>query len=182
MASRIRINELLANEELDRRFLVRDTVIAIDDALQWDVLVAETRTANAELLMADRDNAISELELQSIRSRNYPYLNLTAGYGYTHNRYGSGTTRMRGQLGLNAGLQVGFTIFDGNRRREQRNARLNVENTQLTRLRLEQSLMADLSELLAGLPQQPRSDPARTGEPRRGTRKLPDRHGQVSAG
>lgn len=145
VASRIRINELLANEELDRRFLVRDTVIAIDDALQWDVLVAETRTANAELLMADRDNAISELELQSIRSRNYPYLNLTAGYGYTHNRYGSGTTRMRGQLGLNAGLQVGFTIFDGNRRREQRNARLNVENTQLTRLRLEQSLMADLS-------------------------------------
>ena len=70
VASRIRINELLANEELDRRFLVRDTVIAIDDALQWDVLVAETRTANAELLMADRDNAISELELQSIRSRN----------------------------------------------------------------------------------------------------------------
>ena len=40
---------------------------------------------------------------------------------------------------------MGFTIFDGNRRREQRNARLNVENTQLTRLRLEQSLMADLS-------------------------------------
>ena len=145
VASRIRINELLANEELDRRFLVRDTVIAIDDALQWDVLVAETRTANAELLMADRDNAISELELQSIRSRNYPYLNLTAGYGYTHNRYGSGTTRMRGQLGLNAGLQVGFTIFDGNRRREQRNARIGVENAQLTQQRLEQSLRADLS-------------------------------------
>ena len=147
VASRIRINELLANEELDRRFLVRDTVIAIDDALQWDVLVAETRTANAELLMADRDNAISELELQSIRSRNYPYLNLTAGYGYTHNRYGSGTTRMRGQLGLNAGLQVGFTIFDGNRRRELRNARIAVQNARLEREQLEQALRADLSNL-----------------------------------
>ena len=145
ITSRIRINELLANEDLDRRFQVRDTVITIDEALQWDVLSYETRTANAELLIADRDNTISELDLQSIRSRNYPYLNLTAGYGYTHNRYGSGTSRLRSQLGLNAGLQLGFTIFDGNRRREQRNARIQIENTRLTRQQLEQTLLADLS-------------------------------------
>ena len=143
--SRIRINELLANEDLDRRFQVRDTVITIDEALQWDVLSYETRTANAELLIADRDNTISELDLQSIRSRNYPYLNLTAGYGYTHNRYGSGTSRLRSELGMNAGLQLGFTIFDGNRRREQRNARIQIENTRLTRQQLEQTLLADLS-------------------------------------
>ena len=99
ITSRIRINELLANEDLDRRFQVRDTVITIDEALQWDVLSYETRTANAELLIADRDNTISELDLQSIRSRNYPYLNLTAGYGYTHNRYGSGTSRLRSSSG-----------------------------------------------------------------------------------
>ena len=144
-ASRIRINELLANEELDRRIVVHDTVIAIDNDLRWEVLSAQTRETNAALLMADRDNAISELELKSIKSRNYPYLNLTAGYGYTYNRYGTGTNLSRGTLGLNAGVRVGFTIFDGNRRREQRNARINVENTQLTRMQLEQSLMADLS-------------------------------------
>ena len=44
------------------------------------------------------DNVLAELDLKTVQARNYPYLNLTAGYGYTHNRYGSGTTRMRGQL------------------------------------------------------------------------------------
>ncbi len=144
-ASRIRLNELLANEELDRKLHVRDSLIAIDADLEWERLMAQTRETNASLLLADRDNTISELELESIRSRNYPYLKLQAGYGYTHNRYGGGANRSNGTLGLNAGVQVGFTIFDGNRRREQRNARIGIENARLTRMQLEQSLMADLA-------------------------------------
>lgn len=91
-ASRIRLNELLANEELDRKLHVRDSLIAIDADLEWERLMAQTRETNASLLLADRDNTISELELESIRSRNYPYLKLQAGYGYTHNRYGGGQT------------------------------------------------------------------------------------------
>ena len=144
-ASRIRINELLANPDLGREFSVQDTLIVINDRLRWDDLVGKTCETNAELLIADRDNAISELDLKSIRSRNYPYVRLSTGYGYNYNRYGSGTNLARGTLGLNAGVQVGFTLFDGNRRREQRNARITVENTQLTRQRLEQSILADLS-------------------------------------
>lgn len=144
-ASRIRLNELLANEELDRKLHVRDSLIAIDADLEWERLMAQTRETNASLLLADRDNTISELELESIRSRNYPYLKLQAGYGYTHNRYGGEANRSNGTLGLNAGVQVGFTIFDGNRRREQRNARIGIENARLTRMQLEQSLMADLA-------------------------------------
>ena len=144
-ASRIRINELLAHPDLGREFVVHDTLIVINDRLRWDDLVGKTCETNAELLIADRDNAISELDLKSIRSRNYPYVRLSTGYGYNYNRYGSGTNLARGTLGLNAGVQVGFTLFDGNRRREQRNARITVENTQLTRQRLEQSILADLS-------------------------------------
>lgn len=48
-------------------------------------------------------------------------------------------------MGPNVGLRMGFTIFDGNRRREQHNARIEVENAQLSREQLEQSLMADLA-------------------------------------
>ena len=88
---------------------------------------------------------LAELDLKTVQARNYPYLNLTTGYGYTYNRFGNGTTRSRGTLGLNAGVKLGITIFDGNRRREQRNARIDVENAQLTRERLEQSLRANLS-------------------------------------
>ncbi len=144
-ASRIRINELLANEDLNAPLEIRDTVIHVDAALKWDVLLDRMLRTNASLLLSEHDKTLSELDLRSIRARNYPYLNLSAGYGYTLNRYGSGSTRARGSLGLNAGVRMGFTLFDGNRRREQRNARIEVENAELTRRRLEQALEADLS-------------------------------------
>lgn len=143
-ASRIRINELLA-QEVGGRLPIRDTVIEVNGTLRWDALLKQTLRTNASLLLAEHDNTLAELDLKSIRSRNYPYLALSTGYGYTYNRFGGGTTRARGTLGLNAGLKMGFTIFDGNRRREQRNARITVENTQLARQQLEQSLRADLS-------------------------------------
>ena len=144
-ASRIRINELLANDDLNGRLSICDSLIEVNSTLEWDRLEAETRAANASLLLAGHDNTLAELDLKSIRSRFYPYLNLTAGYGYTYNRFGNGATQSRGTLGLNAGVKLGFTIFDGNRRREQRNARITIENTELTRQQLEQSLMANLS-------------------------------------
>ena len=108
-------------------------------------LLAKTLSANASLLMAEHNSSLAELDLKTVLARNYPYVNLTTGYGYTYNRYGTGGNLSRGTLGLNAGVKVGFTIFDGNRRREQRNARIGVENAQLTQQRLEQSLRADLS-------------------------------------
>lgn len=144
-ASRIRINELLANENLDEKLCICDTLIRVNSTLEWDALLEKTLSANASLLMAEHDNTLAELDLKTVQARNYPYVNLTTGYGYSHNRYGSGTNCSRGTLGLNAGVQVGFTIFDGNRRREQRNARIGIDNARLTRQRLEQSLRADLS-------------------------------------
>ena len=144
-ASRIHINELLANENLDEKLCICDTLIRVNSTLEWDTLLEKTLSANASLLMAEHDNTLAELDLKTVQARNYPYVNLTTGYGYSHNRYGSGTNRSRGTLGLNAGVQVGFTIFDGNRRREQRNARIGIDNARLTRQRLEQSLRADLS-------------------------------------
>ena len=44
-------------------------------------------------------------------------------------------------------MTVGFNLFDGNRRRERRNASLAVENARLEREQLEQTLRADLSNL-----------------------------------
>lgn len=144
-ASRIRINELLANEDLNGKLCIRDTLIRVNSTLEWDALLEKTLSANASLLMAEHDNTLAELDLKTVQARNYPYVNLTTGYGYSYNRYGSAANRSRGTLGLNAGVQVGFTIFDGNRRREQRNARISIDNARLTQQQLEQSLRADLS-------------------------------------
>ena len=147
-ASRIRINELLANKDVNEMLCIRDSVIEVNGELKWEELLAQTLDTNASLLLAGHDNVLAELDLKTVQARNYPYLNLTTGYGYTYNGFGNGTTRSRGTLGLNAGVKLGITIFDGNRRREQRNARIDVENAQLTRERLEQSLRANLSNFL----------------------------------
>ncbi|WP_295935728.1 TolC family protein [uncultured Alistipes sp.] len=144
-ASRIRINELLANDEVNNKLAICDSVIVVNSGLEWDRLLERTLSTNSSLLMAEHDSTLAELDLKAVQSRNYPYVNLSTGYGYTYNRYGSGTNLSRGNLGLNAGVKIGFTLFDGKRRREQRNARIEIDNTLLARQQLEQSLRADLS-------------------------------------
>ena len=79
--------------------------------------------------------------------RNYPYLRLNAGYGYTFNKYDVNATRQRSNWGFSGGITIGFNIFDGNRRREKRNASLAIRNAQLEREQVEQALRADLSNL-----------------------------------
>ena len=56
-------------------------------------------------------------------------------------------TKRRNNLGLNFGVTVGFNLFDGNRRREIRNARIAIENAELQQKELTQSLRADISNL-----------------------------------
>lgn len=52
---------------------------------------------------------------------------MNGGYGYTLNKYDISANSRRSNLGLNFGVTVGFNLFDGNRRRELRNARIAVQ-------------------------------------------------------
>ena len=49
---------------------------------------------------------------------------MNGGYGYTLNKYDISANSRRSNLGLNFGVTVGFNLFDGNRRRERKNARM----------------------------------------------------------
>ena len=102
--SRIQLNELMAHEDVDRPFIVEDSLINVS-------------------------------------------AKLNGGYGYTLNKYDISANSRRSNLGLNVGVTVGFNLFDGNRRRELRNARIAVQNARLEREQLEQALRADLSNL-----------------------------------
>ena len=91
-ASRIRLNELMAVDSVDRHILVLDSLIRVDETLDRRELERQMLRANASLLRSAREQTLAELDLQTLRSRNYPYLKLGAGYGYSLNRYGSGST------------------------------------------------------------------------------------------
>ena len=146
--SRIRLNELMALDNIDEQIALKDSVIRPNIFLDEVDLWQSTLASNASLLIAQKNQTLSELDYKKVKSRDYPYVKLNAGYGYTANWYEVGATDLQQRLGLNYGLTVGLNLFDGfTRRRERRNARIQIENSQLKKQELELGLRADMSNL-----------------------------------
>lgn len=145
--SRIQLNELMANKDVDELFIIKDSLISINKIMNFDELWNATLEINASLLKAEQNNTLARLDYKKVCSRDYPYLKMNGGYGYTLNKYDISANSRRSNLGLNVGVTVGFNLFDGNRRRERRNASIAIQNARLEREQVEQSLRADLSNL-----------------------------------
>ena len=146
-ASLIRLNELMANENMTQTVAINDSIIDLNTLLSFDELWQSTLNNNASLLKSEQNKNLASLEMKTVKSRNYPYLKLNAGYGYTLNKYDISSTMQRDNLGFNFGVTMGFNLFDGNRRREIKNARIAIENAQLQQEDMRQTLKADLSNL-----------------------------------
>jgi len=143
----IRLNELMGISTFNQNIQLLDTIPLNTSLIETD-LWQKTLDNNASFLASQKNKTLSELDYKKIRSRNYPYLRVNAGYGYTANWYNSGTTELQQRLGLNYGVTVGVTLFNGmNRQREQRNARISIQNSELRIQDYELGLQADLSNL-----------------------------------
>ncbi len=144
-AAQIRLNELLALEDLSQRFTTADTSINVNPELLFEKLLEETQTKNTSLLIAAKNRTISEYEYKLIVSRSYPYLNASSGYNYSINTFPPGITKNQLTNGLSYGLTLGVSIFDGfNQRRNIRNSSIDVKNKELKYLEIEQGVRADL--------------------------------------
>lgn len=143
----IRLNELLAAKDMNTPLHIADTTITLRQGLNYDTLWQSTLKTNVALLSTEHGKNLAQLDLKSAASRDYPYVKLNANYGYTHNNITQGTTAKRDNWGGNLGVTVGFNLFDGNRRRERRNAQIQLENAELTQTELRQALQADLADL-----------------------------------
>ena len=146
-SSLIRLNELMANDDMDHPITINDSIIDLNTLLTIDDLWQSTLSNNASLLKSEQNKTLAALDLKTVKSRNFPYLKLNAGYGYTLNKYDISSTSRRDNLGFNFGVTMGINLFDGNRRREIKNARIEIENAQLQQDDLRQALKADLNNL-----------------------------------
>ena len=146
-SARIRLNELMAENEVNGKLRVRDTVIAVNEHLNFDSLWAATLRTNSRLIQAAQNRTLAEIDLKSVKSRDYPYVRLNGNYGYDYNHYGSGGNRARHNWGGSVGVTVGMKLFDGNRRRERANAQLDIANAELAEQNVMLALKADLSDL-----------------------------------
>ena len=113
---------------MDRPLSVKDSVIDVNENLEFNDLWEGALQTNASLLQADQNTVLAQLDYKKVLSRNYPYVRLNAGYGYTLNKYDVNATRQRNNWGFSGGVTIGFNIFDGNRKREKRNASLAIRN------------------------------------------------------
>jgi outer membrane protein TolC len=144
-AAQIKLNEMMAMENLSNEFSTKDTSIDVNPGLQYEKLLNETLGRNTNLLIAAKNKTISEYDYKLIVSRSYPYLNFSGGYNYNFNTYTQSTNNSLLTKGVNYGLTLGFKIYDGNnQRRSVHNSAIERDSKDLMYREIEQGIRADL--------------------------------------
>jgi outer membrane protein TolC len=144
-AAQIRLNEMMANENLSSEFSSRDTSIDVNPGLLYEQLLDETLVRNTNLLIASKNKTISEYDYKLIVSRSYPYLNFSGGYSYNLNSYSKSDNKSLITNGMNYGLTLGFNLYDGsNLRRSIHNSSIERDSKELRYHEVEQGIKADL--------------------------------------
>src|SRR5690554_822175 len=145
--SRIRLNELMG-DDVERQFMAEDTTINLNRSLAKEQLFGATMSNNSFLLLSQSNLTLSELELKNLRSRNYPYLRLNTGYGFTHYDYNTGNLDRQRNWGPTVGITLGYTLFDGfNRSREQKNQQIRITNRELEVQRDKLAIESDFANM-----------------------------------
>jgi adhesin transport system outer membrane protein len=144
-ASQVRLNKLMASDNLGKDVILCDTSIQINSGLIYDSLYADTQRSNTGLLIARRNQTVSEYDYKLIAARSYPYLDFSSGYDHSWYTYETGTYKDQKINSASIGVTLGVDLFDGlNKRRERANARLEIDNMQHQYQQVDQQVKADL--------------------------------------
>lgn len=145
--SRIMLIEMMGGD-VDHLFAAQDSTILFDASLSKEQLLDATLNYNTRLLLTEKNKLLSELEQKNLQSRNYPYLRLNGGYGFTHYNYNSGLFDRQRTWGPTLGMTLGYTLFDGfNRKREQQNAKITIQNRELQIEQQKLALQSDFANM-----------------------------------
>lgn len=144
-SAQIRLNEMMAVEDLGNEFASKDTSIDVNPGLLYEKLFEETLVGNTNLLIAAKNKTISDYDYKLIVSRSYPYLDFTGGYSYNLYTYTKNTNKSQIINGMNYGLTLGVNLFDGNnKRRSIHNSSIERDSYELRYREVEQGVKADL--------------------------------------
>jgi outer membrane protein TolC len=144
-SARIRLNEMMALEDLGSEFIIEDTAILVNPDLLYEKLLNQTLSNNTELRIASKNKTVSDYDYRLVRSRSYPYMNFSGGYTYNYNTSTAGINRSTQTNGMNYGVTLGLNLFDGfNQQRNIRNSMIVKDNSDLRQRETEQGIKADL--------------------------------------
>ncbi len=144
-ATQVRLNELMAMDNLRFNLQPADTIIPLNDIMIYATLEASAMENNTALLARAKNHRISQYDKKLVASQAYPWVTLGSGYGYNYSTFQSGTFTDQQTYGMNYAVTLGFNIFDGfNRRRQISNATIEVENSMLVYEETEKAVQSDL--------------------------------------
>lgn len=139
----ISMNLLLAREA-GTKFTVEDTIV-LSALPEFSVLKQQMEQTNAYLMLNQNDVELQEMNLRLIKGRRYPEIGVNMAYNYNKQESESGFIKTGKSDGINYGLTARLPLFEGlQQTREQKNARIMIESTQLQRENIIAQLNAEL--------------------------------------
>ncbi len=150
----IRQRELLDNAKIDLNLLMSIDLdqdyavpgnIEVDTTLQLPDLEQKAIANNRQILSAQNNLSISNLEIKEIASERLPSIGLNLGYNYTNFNSQSGFLSTNQTNGLTYGFSAAWPIFIGfSVQRRYQNARLTFNSNQL---RIEQIKLLVITDI-----------------------------------
>jgi len=128
-------------------FSVEDTIVLAPE-MNIDSLRNRTLKYNNQLILARQGELLSQYDLNAVRALRYPSLNFSTGYNFTRNDYPWEANYYSQSKGMNWGFGMTWNIFTGfESQRKISNAKLEVENSKLAYLDIENEILGDLDLL-----------------------------------
>lgn len=138
---------LSMNADLQQAMYVKDS-ITLREPLALQTLNDKMLQLNTTLLIGRRDLKISELDMKLARSVLLPTLDFSSGYNYSRTKQPAAVTSLNRTNGAYWGFSVNVDVFNRlEKRKNIKNARLDMENTDLSYQEAELQLRADLAQL-----------------------------------
>lgn len=144
--SKVMLNELLVRP-LDTDFKVSE-VISIDNSLQLPDLLSSAEKQNPQLQIQYISKKIQEYELKQVKANRLPTVSLLGGYNLVRSQSPFGFVTESTGRNFNYGFTATLNIFDGfNQNRNEKVAKIQLENTQLQIERQSQLIQSQVATL-----------------------------------
>ena len=124
-----------------------ETEVQFSLQFQKDSLFAKAKSRNVALLQAEKNIAISKLDINSGRSAYLPTVGLSGSYGWNKNNNNAASfVAVSTNTGLSGGLNLSWNLFDGGTTINRvRNAKINLETQQLQKENILLSIERDFN-------------------------------------
>lgn len=142
---KIELNNLLARDLQTDFSVVKD--VSINNDLKLGDILEQAKVTNPDLLLLSVNRRIAELEEKTVKANRYPVVRLNGGYNFSESESSLGFVAQSRSRGLTYGITASINIFDGyNQRRNERIARLNIENVELQNAQRQIQIKSQISQ------------------------------------